>query len=42
MTEIDWIQLLRPFIASTNARNGGDGLPGLDFISGWNCKAKKN
>ena len=26
----------RSFIASTNARNGGDGLPGRDFISGWN------
>ena len=30
------------FIASTNARNGGDGLPGRDFISGWNCDPKKN
>ena len=33
---------LLPFIASTKARNGGDGLPGRDFISGWNCEAKKN
>ena len=29
------------FIASTKARNGGDGRPGRDFISGWNCDAKK-
>lgn len=30
-----------PFIASTKAKNGGDGLPGRDFISGWNCDPKK-
>ena len=28
-------------IALTNARNGGEGRPGLDFISGWNWVEKK-
>ena len=27
---------------SDGEARAGDGLPGLDFISGWNCDPKKN
>ena len=35
-------QQIRTSAAFTKARNGGEGFPGLDLNSGWNCELKKN